>query len=126
MLDDYWPDYDKKVRGHKIVVKPDKSRTWNLDALDLDHVYPKSRDGSGFSQTKNQLGNLTLLLFKHNREEAGKLAPTSKRKIEIYTTNGILTTKLLGEDIAKHGWNGKLAEARRKELVAMAEYVYRV
>jgi hypothetical protein len=125
LADDYREDYLNMVRGRTTTVEPNKIRAWNLDVADVDHIYPQSGTSRDMHDVKNQLGNLTLLLDKHNRVRARALLPTNKKKLGIYSACGIPMTKALVSQIKKFGWDANEVAKRQLDLV-MAEYIYRV
>lgn len=101
----------------------DKSRVFDFDNLDIEHIYPQNAEKSlrdtDLESVKHTLGNLTVLDRREN-SASGNILPSKKR--DAFSKSSIK----INQDIAFNcnEWTKQKIECRTEELIKMAIKIF--
>lgn len=123
-------DYFASARAGTTPAQPDKLSTFHLDAITIEHIYPRSpQPGESDPQLdplKDTLGNLTFWGPSDNQDAANESFAV-KKQAPYYPNSAVqLTSELAGSPPWKQTPNWTLAdlEARRDDLIEMAVRIF--
>lgn len=102
--------------------KPDLTRVFDLDQIDIEHVYPQNPAAPipNLEVLKHDIGNLTFWAPNDNRA-AGRLSFAAKKP--RYKNSGVVLTRQIAR-LSK--WSEEAVLSRRKKLLEMSNKVFTV
>ena len=117
-------DHHKWFRnGANGIPKPDKIKSYDLDQITLEHIYPQNpqpaEQNAFLDSVKHNLGNLSFWGPTDNRRSGNK--PFAQKKETYYTVSGVMMNRDLAE-FSK--WNECAYEKRMKELLKNAAKLF--